>query len=72
VRVLSRLFRRRFHDELQRLHVLGKLQFFGGHAALDDALAFKRWLALLREVEWVVYAKRPFAGPQAVPAYLSR
>jgi hypothetical protein len=68
VRVLSRVFRRRFLDELQRLHVLGKLQFFGGHAALDDALASKRWLALPRKVEWVVYAKRPFAGPQAVLA----
>jgi hypothetical protein len=68
VRVLSRLFRRRFLDELQRLHALGKLQFFGGHAALDDALASKRWLALPRKGEWVVYAKRPFAGPQAVLA----
>ncbi|WP_442774365.1 IS91 family transposase [Sphaerotilus montanus] len=72
VRVLSRLFRRRFLEELQRLHDGGKLRFFGEHAALADAAAFKAWLAPLRRCEWVVYAKRPFAGPQAVLAYLSR
>jgi Putative transposase/Transposase zinc-binding domain len=72
VRVLSRLFRRRFLEELQRVHQAGKLRFFGEHAALADARAFKAWLAPLRQCEWVVYAKRPFAGPQAVLAYLSR
>ncbi len=72
VRVLSRLFRRRFLEELQRAHQAGKLTFFGEHAALTDAKAFKAWLAPLRQCEWVVYAKRPFAGPQAVLAYLSR
>jgi hypothetical protein len=72
VRVLSRLFRRRFLEELQRLHDGGKLRFFGEHAALTNADAFKAWLAPLRRCEWVVYAKRPFAGPQAVLAYLSR
>ena len=72
VRVLSRLFRRRFLEELQRLHDGGKLRFFGEHAALADTTAFKAWLAPLRKSEWVVYAKRPFAGPQAVLAYLSR
>jgi hypothetical protein len=72
VRVLSRLFRRRFLEELQQLHDGGKLRFFGEHAALADAVAFKAWLAPLRKCEWVVYAKRPFAGPQAVLAYLSR
>jgi hypothetical protein len=72
VRVLSRLFRRRFLDELLRLHDAGKLQFFGEHAPLADAKAFKAWLAPLRKSEWVVYAKKPFAGPEAVLAYLSR
>ena len=72
VRVLSRLFRRRFLEELLRVHHSGKLQFFGEHVALADAKAFKAWLAPLRKCEWVVYAKRPFAGPQAVLAYLSR
>jgi hypothetical protein len=48
------------------------LQFFAEHAALGDAVRFDHWLAALREQEWVVYAKRPFAGPAAVLAYLSR
>ena len=72
VRVLSRLFRRRFLEELLRVHQAGKLQFYGEHTTLTDAKAFKAWLAPLRRCEWVVYAKRPFAGPQAVLAYLSR
>ena len=70
VRVLSRLFRRRFLEALCAAH--GELQFFGEHAELFDPTAFARWLAPLRRTEWVVYAKRPFAGPQAVLAYLSR
>ena len=72
VRVLSRLFRRRFLEELEKLHRSGQLQFFGEHIGLADAGAFARWLAPLRSSEWVVYAKRPFAGPEAVLAYLSR
>jgi hypothetical protein len=72
VRVLSRLFRRRFLEELDQAHRRGQLQFFGQYAALSNASAFAEWLAPLREVEWVVYAKRPFAGPAAVLAYLSR
>ena len=72
VRVLSRLFRRRFLEELARVHQCGKLQFFGELAALADTATFRAWLAPLRKCEWVVYAKRPFAGPQAVLAYLSR
>ena len=72
VRVLSRLFRRRFLEELQDAHRTGRLQFFGEYAALADAKAFAEWLAPLRKCEWVVYAKRPFAGPGAVLAYLAR
>lgn len=72
VRVLSRLFRRRFLDELQRLYASGALRFFGEHAALINADVFKDWLQPLRQCEWVVYANRPVAGPQAVLAYLSR
>jgi hypothetical protein len=72
VRVLSRLFRRRFLEELQRLNDGGKLKFLGEHAGLADAKAFRNWLAPMRRCEWVVYAMRPFAGPQAVLAYLSR
>jgi len=72
VRVLSRLFRRRFLEELAKAHDSGQLQFFGEHVALANATAFADWLAPLRQCEWVVYAKRPFAGPAAVLAYLSR
>ena len=72
VRVLSRLFRRRFLEALSQAHGQRQLRFFGEHAALADARAFAQWLAPLRRSEWVVYAKRPFAGPEAVLAYLSR
>jgi hypothetical protein len=72
VRVLSRLFRRRFLEELQTAHRDGLLKFFGEHVDLADADAFADWLMPLRQCEWVVYAKRPFAGPEAVLAYLSR
>ncbi|MFM0260558.1 IS91 family transposase, partial [Paraburkholderia sediminicola] len=72
VRVLSRLFRRRFLEALTDAHRRGQLQFFGEHAALADRATFAQWLAPLRTCEWFVYAKRPFAGPQAVLAYLSR
>jgi hypothetical protein len=72
VRVLSRLFRRRFLEELVTAHRLGRLQFFAEDAGLRDPQAFAQWLAPLHDVEWVVYAKRPFAGPAAVLAYLSR
>lgn len=72
VRVLSRLFRRRFLEAMEELHRTGRLQFFGEHAPLRDAKTFRDWLAPMRQQEWVVYAKRPFAGPQAVLAYLSR
>src|SRR6202158_2840558 len=72
VRVLSRLFRRRFLEALTAAHGRGQLQFYGEFAPFTDAAAFATWLAPLRECEWVVYAKRPFAGPEAVLAYLSR
>jgi hypothetical protein len=72
VRVLSRLFRRLFLEKLIAAHKAGRLKFFGGHVALADTQAFAAYLAPLRRAEWVVYAKRPFGGPQAVLAYLSR
>jgi hypothetical protein len=72
VRVLSRLFRRRFLEELTAAHGRGQLHFFGEHADLADPATFADWLAPLRQCEWVVYAKRPFAGPAAVLACLSR
>jgi hypothetical protein len=72
VRVLSRLFRRLFLDGLQALHQAGQLQFFTDLIGLKDAGAFRTYLAPLRSTEWVVYAKRPFAGPAQVLAYLAR
>jgi hypothetical protein len=72
VRVLSRFFRRRFLEGLRALHEASRLAFFGELAELADPDAFKARLAPLRRAEWVVYAKRPFGGPQAVLAYLSR
>jgi len=72
VRVLSRLFRRLFLEKLVATHQAGRLSFFGEHAHLADAQSFAAYLAPLHKVEWVVYAKRPFGGPQAVLAYLSR
>jgi hypothetical protein len=72
VRVLSRLFRRLFLERLLAAHQANRFKFFGDHAALADPQAFAAYLAPLRRAEWVVYAKRPFGGPQAVLAYLSR
>ena len=72
VRVLSRLLRRLFLKMLAVAHAADRLAFFGDHAALADKAAFAAFLAPLRKAEWVVYAKEPFGGPQAVLAYLSR
>jgi hypothetical protein len=72
VRVLSRLFRRLFLEKLAAAHEAGRLHFFGDHAPLADRRAFAAYLTPPRKIEWVVYAKRPFAGPEAVLAYLSR
>ena len=72
VRVLSRLFRRQFLEGLNAAYQAGRLQFFADQAALAQPAAFQTLLAALRKVEWVVYAKRPFGGPDAVLAYLSR
>jgi hypothetical protein len=66
------LFRGRFLAKLVAAHRDGPLKFFGVHARLDNIRAFKAYLAPLRKIEWVVYAKRPFGGPRAVLAYLSR
>lgn len=72
VRVLSRLFRRLFLEGMMDLHRAGKLSFHGDLAGLADERAFTTWLAPFRKTEWVVYAKPPFGGPEAVLIYLSR
>ena len=72
VRVLGALFRRLFLTRLIELHDAGKLVFFGTLADLTDKRRFLRHLAPVRKKRWVVYAKAPFTGPEAVLAYLSR
>ena len=72
VRVLGALFRRLFLTRLLQLHNAGRLAFFGSLAHLADRRAFLRHLSPVRKKRWVVYAKPPFAGPEAVLAYLSR
>ena len=72
VRVLGALFRRLFLSQLIQLHQASKLAFFGSLAALADRRAFGRHIGPVRKKRWVVYAKAPFAGPEAVLAYLSR
>jgi len=72
VRVLAKLFRRLFLTRLLALYDGGKLGFFGTKTHLAERRAFLRHLAPVRKKRWVVYAKPPFAGPEAVLAYLSR
>jgi hypothetical protein len=72
VRVLGSLFRRLFLTRLTALHQSGKLAFFGHLAYLADRRTFLRHLSPVRKKRWIVYAKPPFGGPEAVLAYLSR
>jgi hypothetical protein len=70
--VLSRLFRRLFLEKLRAAHRAGRLRFFTDLVHLAERDAFAAYLAPWHDADWVVYAKRPFAGPEAVLAYLSR
>lgn len=72
VRLLSRLYRRLFLEQLQAAFDEGKLKFYGNLMQLIEPAAFARYLHPLRRLQWVVYAKRPFGGPQQVLAYLGR
>lgn len=72
VHVLSRLYQRLILEGLTKLQKAGKLHFFGDLAGLVDRDAFDAFLEPLRQIDWVVYAKEPFAGPKVVLAYLSR
>ena len=72
MRVLSRLFRRLFLQHLQTAFDAGKLRFFGDLAGLAEPTTFTSRLDQLRRIEWVVYAKPPFGGPEQVLAYLGR
>ena len=72
VKVLSRRFRKLYLRYLQQAYVRGKLQFHGSLEFLSDPQNFARWLAPLRKMKWVVYAKPPFGGPERVLDYLGR
>jgi hypothetical protein len=72
VNVLARLFQGKMLAMLMRAHNAGELKFFNTHAGLADKRTFKRFIAPLRRIDWVVYCKRPFAGPEQVLRYLSR
>ena len=72
VRVLSRLFRRLFLAHLRQAFQQQELDFFNGLAALQDPVAFAKYLAPVSKAEWVVYAKPPFGGPERVLEYLGR
>src|SRR6266567_1443177 len=72
VRVLSRLFRRLFLERIEKAFNSGKLHFFASLESLRDPHAFASRIASAKESEWVVYAKRPFAGPQQVLDYVGR
>jgi hypothetical protein len=72
VRVLSRLYRRLFLQRLQTAFDKAELAFFGNLAHLAEPMVFAQHLRALRNVEWNVYAKRPFGGPQQVLEYLGR
>jgi len=69
---LSRLFRRLFLEGLTAAFDAGELQFFRDLVGLNEAKAFAAALAPLRTAEWLVYAEKPFAGPEQVLAYLAR
>ena len=72
VPVLSRMFRGKMLSMLKAAHDAGRFQFFGDHAHLADKTAFKAWLEPLYKTNWHIHAKRPFAGPEQVLAYLAR
>ena len=72
VRVLSRMFHGLFLHYLEKAFANGELNFFSAHRHLHEPAAFRRHLAPVRDTEWVVYAKRPFAGPAQVLDYVGR
>jgi Putative transposase len=72
VRVLTRLFRRLFLQGLQNAFDTGNLRFFGKLSGLSDPKVFAWHLDGFRRINWVVYAKSPFGGPEQVLAYLGR
>jgi Putative transposase len=72
VRVLSRMFRGLFLHSLEKAFTAGELNFFSAHRHLHEPAAFRRYLTPAWKADWVVYAKRPFAGPEQVLDYVGR
>jgi hypothetical protein len=72
VKALSIVYRAKFRDGLKQLFATGELQLPNSEPGLSDPMVFARWLDRVCRQDWVVYSKRPFAGPQAVLAYLCR
>ena len=72
IHVLSRLYRRRFLEQLQAAFDAGRLRFFSDMAKLAERQTFAAWIKRLRQIGWVVYAKPPFGSPDQVLAYLGR
>jgi Putative transposase/Transposase zinc-binding domain len=72
VKVLSRLFRRKYVEGLHALYAAGQLRFGGSTESLRDQVGFQAWLRMLRRKGWIVYAKKPFAGPEVLLKYLTR
>jgi len=72
IRVLRRVFRGKFVAGLRQAFQSGQLHFHGNLAPLTQPKTFAAWLRLLFRKDWVVYAKRPFGGPQYVLHYLGR
>jgi hypothetical protein len=72
VNLLARLFSGRMLAMLADAHDAGQLKFFNAQAGLADKTTFKRFIAPLRRIKWVVYCKAPFAGLKQVLRYLSR
>ena len=72
IKVLQRLYRRLFLQKLAAAHATGRLQFFDALAPLANTRTFARHLAPVRRTDWIVYAKKPFAGPEQVLRYLAR
>jgi hypothetical protein len=72
VKVLGARFRNRFLQTLRAAHDNGELKFFGEQKILEAPDWFDEYLRPLKKIDWIVYAKRPFAGPEAVLTYLAR
>jgi hypothetical protein len=72
VKVLGARFRNRFLQTLRAAHDIGELQFFGEQKILEAPHGFDEYLRPLKKIDWIVYAKRAFAGPETVLTYLSR